>query len=471
MRKILIPSSLIELTGLVQQYLLLAKEQGFSIEDIELGVSPTQSIQLVRDQQITHVTTDLIDGYSPESDCSFVFYYRSDLSVDICAKQPSTSVFVAISDSQVADKNGKVSQLDIWRHPINDEVRALSVKSKASTIFAPEHHLGWVVTLTVLDFPIEDALTLARAMITQQGNVSRETLLSDTFDQGRPTQWACQFDDFPTPVLEDSRLGIQVGWSAQGESISFPSLTKQSLGLYPVVDDVAWIERLLPLGISTIQLRIKNPEQKDLEQQIVRAIELGRQYKAQVFINDYWQLAIKHDAYGVHLGQEDIEESNLAQLTQAGIRLGLSTHGYYELLRIVQIHPSYIALGHIFPTTTKQMPSKPQGLVRLALYQKLIDSIPYRAIDAGFHLKKDKSESSDMLGFPTVAIGGIDQSNADQVWQTGISSLAVVRAITLAESPQSVIEFFAQLMKERQQTFTDQNNELVDIKRDEHAHG
>ncbi|MFA0071403.1 thiamine phosphate synthase, partial [Vibrio breoganii] len=100
-------------------------------------------------------------------------------------------------------------------------------------------------------------------------------------------------------------------------------------------------------------------------------------YNAQVFINDYWQLALKHDAFGVHLGQEDIEESNLSQLSVAGIKIGLSTHGYYELLRIVQINPSYIALGHIFPTTTKQMPSKPQGLVRLSLYQQLIDTIPY----------------------------------------------------------------------------------------------
>ncbi|MDF5393557.1 thiamine phosphate synthase, partial [Vibrio parahaemolyticus] len=67
MSKILIPSSLIELTGLVQQCLLLAKEQGFSIEDVELGVSPTQSIQLVRDQQTTRITTDLIDGYDSEN--------------------------------------------------------------------------------------------------------------------------------------------------------------------------------------------------------------------------------------------------------------------------------------------------------------------------------------------------------------------------------------------------------------------
>ncbi|EMB9226743.1 thiamine phosphate synthase [Vibrio sp. B172a] len=471
MSKILIPSSLIELTGLVQQCLLLAKEQGFSIEDIELGVSPTQSIQLVRDQQTTRITTDLTDGYDSEHETSFVLYYRSALSVEACAKQPSKAIYIGIADTQVSDEKEKVLQLDIWRHPINNEVRALSVKSKFNAMFDPEHHLAWIVTLTVLDFPIEDALTLTRGMLTQQANVSRETLLNDNLNEERSTQWADQFDDFPTPVLEDNRLGIQVGWSAQGESVSFPTLTKQSLGLYPVVDDVAWIERLLPLGINTIQLRIKNPQQADLEQQIIRAIELGRQYQAQVFINDYWQLAIKHGAYGVHLGQEDIEESNLAQLTKAGIRLGLSTHGYYELLRIVQIHPSYIALGHIFPTTTKQMPSKPQGLVRLALYQKLIDSIPYTNTEAAFRPAKDKAGSDYVLGFPTVAIGGIDQSNAAQVWQTGVSSLAVVRAITLAESPQSVIEFFAKLMKERQLTFTDQNSELAHNKRGEHAHG
>jgi thiamine-phosphate pyrophosphorylase len=288
-------------------------------------------------------------------------------------------------------------------------------------------------------------------MMSPTGNVSRETSAFDirTISSNHVLKvWAFEFSAFPTPVLEDDRLGIQVGWSAQGESVSFATLTKPSLGLYPVVDDVSWIERLLPMGINTIQLRIKNPQQVDLEQQVKKAIELGRQYDAQVFINDYWKLAIKHGAYGVHLGQEDIEESNLAQLSKAGVRLGLSTHGYYELLRIVQINPSYIALGHIFPTTTKEMPSKPQGLVRLALYQKLIDTIPYGI--AGESTKQQ-------FGFPTVAIGGIDQSNADQVWECGVSSLAVVRAITLSSDPQSVINFFASLMGAEQEVTSKQN--------------
>lgn len=451
MNKILIPSSLIELTGLVQQCLLLAKEQGFTIENIELGVSPTQSIQLIHDQHITTLSTDIISDVESFKGLDYVLYYRSEMGVAECRHQESTNIFIGISDRNMTGTQ-QLPQLDIWRHPINNEVRALSVASNLATHLSPELHLAWFITLSILDFPIEDALTLARAMMSPAGDVSRETSAFDTRTVSSShvvKVWAFEFSAFPIPVLEDDRLGIQVGWSAQGESVSFATLTKPSLGLYPVVDDVSWIERLLPMGINTIQLRIKNPQQADLEQQVKKAIELGRQYGAQVFINDYWQLAIKHGAYGVHLGQEDIEESNLAQLSKAGVRLGLSTHGYYELLRIVQIHPSYIALGHIFPTTTKEMPSKPQGLVRLALYQKLIDTIPYSMT----------SDNSDQpLGFPTVAIGGIDQSNGDQVWECGVSSLAVVRAITLSSDPKSVIDFFAKLMGERQEVFAKNNH-------------
>ncbi len=200
-----------------------------------------------------------------------------------------------------------------------------------------------------------------------------------------------------------------------------------------MVDSVEWVDLELKMGIMTIQLRIKEPATETLEHQIIQAIALGREFDAQVFINDYWQLALKHKAFGVHLGQEDLEESNIEQLQQAGICLGLSTHGYYELLRIAQLKPSYIALGHIFPTTTKQMPSNPQGLVRLALYQQLISSIP-------------NSIGTKTQGYPTVAIGGIDLSNAAQVWHCGVSSLAVVRAITLSESPQQVIDQFQRIM-------------------------
>nr|VVV02709.1 Thiamine-phosphate synthase [Aliivibrio wodanis] len=203
---------------------------------------------------------------------------------------------------------------------------------------------------------------------------------------------------------------------------TFPKIDRNKFGLYPVVDDVSWIETLLKLEVKTIQLRIKNPEQLDLEEQIVKAIELGRQYDAQVFINDYWQLAIKHRAFGIHLGQEDIEIADLQAISDADICLGLSTHDDSELLKVKALNPSYLALGHIFPTPTKDMPSQPQGLVNLAKNQRLAGDTP------------------------TVAIGGIDLSVAEQVWQTGVDSIAVVRAITQASNVEKVVTKFAAIL-------------------------
>ena len=52
----------------------------------------------------------------------------------------------------------------------------------------------------------------------------------------------------------------------------------------------------------------------------------------------------------MHLGQEDMDVADLPLIADAGLRLGLSTHGYYEMLRARQLKPSYIALGHIFLT-------------------------------------------------------------------------------------------------------------------------
>ncbi|NAZ71174.1 thiamine phosphate synthase [Vibrio toranzoniae] len=411
--KILIPSQYIELTGEVQNCLLVAKRQGLATDAVELGVSPTQYFSIVDAQQALSI------GFAHDIDSlaecqlaqlNHVVDYSNSISLtDVCAAliQASNTVHIGVSDDSAV--------LDIWSHL--DANRVIKSETTAHKELDSRGHFAWLLTLLALEFPLEDALVLARAA----SNVSRGT-------------WPSHYQNFPIPVLEDERLNISVGWANQGTSLSFPELSKNSLGLYPVVDDVEWIERLLKLGINTIQLRIKNPQQADLEQQVARSIELGREHNAKVFINDYWQLALKHGAFGVHLGQEDIEESNLSQLSLASIKIGLSTHGYYELLRIVQINPSYIALGHIFPTTTKQMPSKPQGLVRLSLYQQLIDTIPY---------------TEELTGYPTVAIGGIDQSTAAQVWDCGVSSLAVVRAITLAEDPQEVIEFFDKLMAPR----------------------
>ncbi|EGT5662576.1 thiamine phosphate synthase [Cronobacter dublinensis subsp. dublinensis] len=180
------------------------------------------------------------------------------------------------------------------------------------------------------------------------------------------------------------------------------------LGLYPVVDSVEWIARLLEAGVRTLQLRIKDKTDADVEADVRAAIDLGKRYHARLFMNDYWRLAIKHQAYGVHLGQEDLQTADLNAIRAAGLRLGVSTHDDMEIDVALAVRPSYIALGHVFPTQTKQMPSAPQGLAQLAAHvQRLGD-------------------------YPTVAIGGISLARAPAVLETGVGSIAVVSAITQA---------------------------------------
>ncbi|NBM53869.1 thiamine phosphate synthase [Proteus sp. G2669] len=199
--------------------------------------------------------------------------------------------------------------------------------------------------------------------------------------------------------------------------------TEKKLGLYPVVDSIEWIERLLKIGVTTLQLRIKDKQPEDIEQEIIEAIRLGKQYHARLFINDYWQLAIKHQAYGVHLGQEDLDIADLDAIKQAGLRLGVSTHDQMELQRAKALRPSYIALGHIFPTTTKDMPSKPQGLKAL------------------------KHQVEQTPDFPTVAIGGISLERVSDVIATGVGSVALVSAITKASDWQKVTRKLLELVE------------------------
>lgn len=208
------------------------------------------------------------------------------------------------------------------------------------------------------------------------------------------------------------------------------------LGVYPVVSDLTMLKSLLVAGVKTVQLRIKTDISElssavlaesdlgkcesgkselvgsELEAQIQTAIALGKHFNAQLFINDHWQLAIKYHAFGVHLGQEDLAVTDLAAIQAAGLALGISSHSYFELLLAHQYSPSYIALGHIFPTTTKQMPSAPQGLAKLKHYVALLQD-----------------------HYPLVAIGGIDLDNLVKVKATGVGNIAVVRAITKALDP------------------------------------
>ena len=187
------------------------------------------------------------------------------------------------------------------------------------------------------------------------------------------------------------------------------------IGFYPVAPTAAWVERLLGWGVRTIQLRIKAADHTpaDIAVEVKAAVDAGKAVPgAQVFINDHWQLALSAGAYGVHLGQEDLDSADIEALRRAGIRLGLSTHTPEELARAKAVQPSYLAIGPIYPTTLKVMPYEPVGLARLALWAK--QAAPY----------------------PVVAIGGISLDRMPGVLACGVDGVAVVSAVTLADDPQ-----------------------------------
>ena len=197
----------------------------------------------------------------------------------------------------------------------------------------------------------------------------------------------------------------------------------RNLGLYAVLPDAAWVGRMARAGVPTVQLRFKSSDAAAIEREVHAAVEAVRGTNALLFINDHWQVALAAGAYGVHLGQEDLaalQPHEVAALRASGVRLGVSTHGYAEMLRAAAVWPSYIAMGAVFPTTLKRMETAPQGVARLGLYAKL------------------------MQQFPLVAIGGIGAEHFAQIAATGVGSIAVVRALVNAPDPEAAA---AQLMQ------------------------
>ena len=196
---------------------------------------------------------------------------------------------------------------------------------------------------------------------------------------------------------------------------AFAALADPRIGLYAVVDSAEGVERVLAAGVRSVQLRIKEGAREHLSQEVVRSVKAARSVQAQLFINDHWQLALEHGAYGVHLGQEDLLSVDMEALRGAGLRVGLSTHSFWEVCRAHAWSPSYIACGPIHATTTKDMPWLPQGNGNLAYWCRVLRE-------------------------PVVAIAGMDPVRCHEAVRCGAAGVAVLRGIAQASDPARLIE-------------------------------
>ncbi len=266
---------------------------------------------------------------------------------------------------------------------------------------ADHYELAGTLAAIEMGFIEADAKVLGRAwsrMVYQDGGFN-------------PSIWPCRPENFNL-----------LPWIRNINPKAFPECPKR-LGLYAVLPNSDWVKRMVDAEVPTVQLRFKSTDRSQQKKEVIESVAAVKGSKTLLFINDFWEDAIEAGAYGVHLGQEDMETANLDAIRDAGLRLGLSTHGYAEMVYVDRFCPSYIAIGAIFPTPIKVMPTAPQGLGRLYKYAKL------------------------MSHYPLVAIGGIDENSIHAVSQSGVGSVAVIRAITSSDNPKSAVKRLQELMK------------------------
>lgn len=216
---------------------------------------------------------------------------------------------------------------------------------------------------------------------------------------------------------------------------NFKSETDEAIpnlgAILPVVDTLEWVKRLTKVdGVTDIQLRIKNESDPEIIQTIVnKAQSICSEMNVRLWINDYWEAAMKANCFGVHMGQEDlkrcVDAGALETLRDSNLALGISTHSFAELAVALGVKPSYISLGPIFSTSSKNVAFDPQGLETVQKWRSLVPE-----------------------DIPLVAIGGIGDAKLTKlVKDAGADCVAVIGALTKADDVQYAVNSLVQAMR------------------------
>ena len=251
--------------------------------------------------------------------------------------------------------------------------------------------------------PMLDALVLGKAYVTQ--GIAAAGPLGAGPGPVAHTGWPSQSEAMPW-LSTSAHLGAH-------PPRFVPCEPSELRGVLPVVESVALVAEVVAAGARHVQLRLKDLSEAEIGVAVAAAQAVCAQYGARLWVNDHWRAAVAHGAYGVHVGQEDLAAMgapSVAALAASGLRLGVSTHSYAELATALGVRPSYISLGPIYATASKDV-SKwgEQGLERIASWRRLVPA----------HV-------------PLIAIGGISIERAPGVLAAGAEGIAVISAITKA---------------------------------------
>ena len=196
-------------------------------------------------------------------------------------------------------------------------------------------------------------------------------------------------------------------------------ITDSRLTRKNAVDDA---KAAINAGVKVIQYREKEKHTMHMVDEARKIKELCMGKNILFLINDRIDVALAVDADGIHLGQEDMPYANARKLLGTKKIIGMSAHSFKDALQNQKLGADYTSIGPIYYTATKKDAKEPIGL----------DSI-----------RKLKNK----LKIPFVAIGGINESNIDDVLKAGARNVAVISAIVSKENVEERVKFFIKKIK------------------------
>ncbi|MDE0839036.1 MAG: thiamine phosphate synthase [Kiritimatiellae bacterium] len=164
-------------------------------------------------------------------------------------------------------------------------------------------------------------------------------------------------------------------------------------------------------GVRLVQLREKTYERRALTELAIAARDLTDRYDAILIVNDYLDIALAADADGVHLGQQDLPVA-AARRVAPDLIIGASSHTREELLEAQSAGASYVNIGPLFPTKTKEW---------------LRD---YLGIDG-------MRDIAQIATVPFTVMGGIKTEHISDLVAAGAQTIALVTAISAQPCPRN----------------------------------
>ncbi len=193
-------------------------------------------------------------------------------------------------------------------------------------------------------------------------------------------------------------------------------LQKKDMLLYAVTDR-SWlngktlyeeVHEAIMGGATMIQLREKNLDEESFLAEAKQIKELCARYHIPLIINDNIDVALKINADGVHVGQDDMNVLNVRKILGPNKIIGVSAHNVTEAVAAVDAGADYLGSGAVFATGSKK--------------------------DVNILEKRVLKEICETVDVPVTAIGGINEKNIIKLTGTGISGIAVISAIFASDN-------------------------------------